>query len=88
MAASLATGGKIFGLGNIIRYAAGYPSIYDFMIWSSVGALLLFAAYLLFEFLTPVFRIDDEIAAGNTSVGFIAMVVSVAVSLLIGACIG
>ncbi|WP_068786720.1 DUF350 domain-containing protein [Paenibacillus phocaensis] len=88
LAASLATGGKIFGLANIIRYAAGHPSIYDFMIWSSVGALLLFAAYLLFEFLTPVFRIDDEIAAGNASVGFIAMAVSVSVSFLIGACIG
>lgn len=87
-AASLATSGKIFGLANIIRYAAGHPSIYDFMIWSSVGALLLFAAYLLFEFLTPVFRIDEEIAAGNVSVGIIAMAVSVSVSFLIGACIG
>ncbi|WP_187377794.1 DUF350 domain-containing protein [Paenibacillus senegalimassiliensis] len=85
MAASLATGGKIFGLSNIIRYAADHPSIYDFMIWSSVGAGLLLAAYVLFEFLTPVFRIDEEIANGNTSVGFIALAVSVSVSFLIGA---
>lgn len=88
MAASLATGGKIFGLCNVIRFAAANPSIYDFMIWSSVGALLLFAAYLLFQFLTPVFRLDQEIAAGNTSVGFISLAVSVSVSFLIGACIG
>ncbi|WP_018753064.1 DUF350 domain-containing protein [Paenibacillus sanguinis] len=85
MAASLATGGKIFGLSNIIRYAADHPSIYDFMIWSSVGAVLLLAAYVLFEFLTPVFKIDEEIANGNTSVGFIALAVSVSMSFLIGA---
>lgn len=88
MAASLATGGKIFGLCNIIRFAAKQPSIYDFMIWSAVGAVLLFAAYLLFQFLTPVFQLDQEIASGNTSVGFISMAVSVSVSFLIGACIG
>ncbi|MGZ7441735.1 DUF350 domain-containing protein [Paenibacillus sp. TH7-28] len=88
MAASLATGGKIFGLCNVIRFAAKQPSIYDFMIWSSVGSLLLFAAYLLFQFWTPVFRLDREIAEGNTSVGFISLVVSVSVSFLIGACLG
>lgn len=85
MAASLATGGKIFGLSNIIRYAADHPTIYDFMIWSFVGAGLLLAAYVLFEFLTPVFKIDEEIANGNTSVGFMALAVSVSVSFLIGA---
>jgi len=88
LAASIATGGKIFGISNVIRYAAAHSPIYEFMIWSLVGAVLLFAAYILFEFLTPVFRIDEEIANGNIAVGFIAMSVSVSVSFLIGACIG
>ncbi|GIO86322.1 UPF0719 transmembrane protein YshE [Paenibacillus faecis] len=87
MAASLATGGKIFGLCNILQYATARPTIYDFMSWSFVGAFLLFLAYVMFEFLTPVFHIDKEIAAGNTAVGFIAMAVSVSVSFVIGVCI-
>lgn len=42
---------------------------------------------MMFEFVTPVFQIDKEIAAGNVAVGFIAMAVSVSVSFVIGACI-
>ncbi|MNE39697.1 hypothetical protein D3C80_1336630 [compost metagenome] len=87
LAASLATGGKIFGLCNVIRYAVSEPSIYDFMLISFLGAILLFGAYILFEFLTPVFKIDKEIASGNTAVGFISLAVSVSVSFVIGACI-
>lgn len=75
MAVSLATGGKIFGLCNVIRYAASESSIYDFMLLSVFGAILLFGAYILFEFLTPVFRIDKEIAGGNVAVGFISLAV-------------
>lgn len=85
LAAALATGGKIFGIGNIIRQAAAEPTIYDFMISSLVGAVLLFAAYILFQFLTPVFKPDREIAAGNVGVGVISMSVSVTVSIVIGA---
>lgn len=85
LAAALATGGKIFGIGNIIRHAAAEPTIYDFMIRSLIGAVLLFAAYILFQFLTPVFKTDREIAAGNVSVGIISMSVSVTLSIVIGA---
>lgn len=87
MAASLATGGKIFAICNVFRFAASKTSIYDFMIWSSIGVGLLFIAYLLFQFLNPVFRTDDEIAAGNEAAGFISLILSVSVSYVIGACI-
>ncbi|WP_410769881.1 DUF350 domain-containing protein [Fontibacillus sp. BL9] len=87
LAASLATGGKIFALCNILRFATARSTIYEFMAWSFVGAFLLFLAYIMFEFVTPVFRIDKEIAEGNVAVGFIAMAVSVSVSYVIGACI-
>ncbi|MEF2966923.1 DUF350 domain-containing protein [Paenibacillus sp. M1] len=87
LAVSLATGGKIFGLCNILRFATARSSIYEFMVWSLVGAFILFLAYILFEFLTPVFHIDKEIAEGNVAVGFIAMAVSISVSYVIGACI-
>lgn len=88
LAASLATGGKIFGISHIIRSAANESTIYDFILWSSLGIGMLFVAYVLFQFLTSVFQVDKEIAAGNVAVGFIAMTVSISVSYLIGACIG
>ncbi|RUT46415.1 DUF350 domain-containing protein [Paenibacillus anaericanus] len=88
LAVSLATGGKIFGISHIIRSVANESSIYDFILWSSLGIGMLFVAYVLFQFLTSVFQVDKEIAAGNVAVGFIAMTVSISVSYLIGACIG
>lgn len=88
VAAAMATGGKIFGICNILRFSieAG-ATIYETMKWSVVGFLLLLLAYFLFEFLTPVFSIDDEIAADNRAVGLTAMLISVSLSYVIGASI-
>lgn len=88
VAVAMATGGKIFGICNILRFSieAG-ASIYETMKWSVVGFLLLLLAYFLFEFLTPVFSIDDEIAADNRAVGLTAMLISVSLSYVIGAAI-
>ncbi|MBP2000470.1 putative membrane protein [Paenibacillus shirakamiensis] len=85
MAAALATGGKIFGICNIFRYASSKATIYDFIVWSFIGTVLLFLSYLLFEFVTPVFRIDREIAEDNRAVGVLALSISVSLSFLIGA---
>lgn len=88
VAVAMATGGKIFGICNILRFSieAG-SSIYETMKWSLVGFLLLLLAYFLFEFMTPVFSIDDEIAADNRAVGLIALLISVSLSYVIGAAI-
>ncbi|MFC6652422.1 DUF350 domain-containing protein [Paenibacillus rhizoplanae] len=85
---AMATGGKIFGICNILRFSieAG-ASIYETMKWSVVGFLLLLLAYFLFEFFTPVFSIDEEIAADNRAVGLTAMVLSISLSYVIGAAI-
>lgn len=88
VAAALATGGKIFGICNILRFSIqSGASIYETMKWSVVGFLLLLLAYFLFEFLTPVFSIDEEIAADNRAVGLIAFLISVSLSYVIGAAI-
>ncbi|MFD0961376.1 DUF350 domain-containing protein [Paenibacillus chungangensis] len=83
---AMATGGKIFGICNIFRFSIeANDSIYQFLIWGAYGFVILLIAYFLFEFLTPVFRIDEEIAKDNRAVGFIAMVISIALSYVIGA---
>ncbi|BBH24922.1 UPF0719 transmembrane protein YshE [Paenibacillus baekrokdamisoli] len=86
MAAAMATGGKIFGLCNIFRFAIqANETVYQSMTWATFGFAMLLTAYFLFEFLTPVFRIDDEIKKDNRAVGFIAMIISIALSYVIGA---
>lgn len=88
VAAAMATGGKIFGICNVIRFSIeADQSIYETMKWSFFGFLGLLIAYVLFEFLTPVFSTDDEIMKDNRAVGLISMVISVALSYVIGGCI-
>ncbi|MUT65905.1 DUF350 domain-containing protein [Paenibacillus sp. NEAU-GSW1] len=86
LAVAMATGGKIFGICNIFRFSIETnDSIYQSIIWGAFGFVILLAAYFLFEFLTPVFRIDEEIAKDNRAVGFIAMLISISLSYVIGA---
>jgi putative membrane protein len=89
VAVAMATGGKIFGLGNIFRYSIEqHDSLFEMIGWGLFGFVLLLISYFIFEFLTPKFRIDDEIEKDNRAVGFIAMVISVGMSFVIGAGIG
>lgn len=86
VAVAMATSGKIFGICNIFRFSIeANDSVYQSLIWGTYGFIILLAAYFLFEFLTPVFRIDDEIQKDNRAVGLIAMVISISLSYVIGA---
>ncbi|OMF35973.1 hypothetical protein BK133_09820 [Paenibacillus sp. FSL H8-0548] len=86
VAVAMATSGKIFGICNIFRFSIeSNDSVYQSLIWGAFGFVILMAAYFLFEFLTPVFRIDDEIERDNRAVGLIAMIISVSLSYVIGA---
>jgi len=88
LAAAMATGGKIFGICNLFRFSIeSGDNLYQSMLWAAFGFVLLLAAYFVFEFLTPVFRIDDEIKRDNRAVGFIAMMISVSLSYVIGAAV-
>jgi putative membrane protein len=88
LSVAMATGGKIFGICNIFRFSIeANDTIYQSLLWAAVGFVLLLIAYFLFEFLTPVFRIDDEIQKDNRAVGFLAMVLSISLSYIIGAAV-
>lgn len=88
LAVAFATGGKIFGVANIFRYSIEQHNSLPQMIgWGMFGFTLLIFAYVLFEFLTPMFKVDEEIAQDNRSVGFISMVISIGLSFVIGASI-
>ncbi len=86
VAVAMATGGKIFGIANIFRHSIMTNDTLITMIgWGVFGFFLLLAGYFIFEFLTPKFRIDDEIEKDNRAVGFISMIISIGLSYVIGA---
>lgn len=89
LSVAMATGGKIFGIANIFRYAIqNNDAVIDMTLWGIYGFVLLLVGYFIYEFLTPRFRIDEEIQNDNRAVGFISMVISIGLSYVIGSGIG
>lgn len=89
VAVALATGGKILGICNIFRYSISeHSTLLEMLGWGLFGFVLLIFAYLLFEFFTPRFNVDEEIANDNRSVGFISFTISLGLSFVIGVSIG
>ena len=89
MAVAMATGGKIFGLANIFRYSIEHnDNLLRMLGWGIYGFVLLLVSYFIFEFLTPKFRIDDEIEQDNRAVGFISIFISIGMYYVIGSGIG
>ncbi|PBB06741.1 MULTISPECIES: DUF350 domain-containing protein [Salimicrobium] len=88
LAVAMATGGKIFGISNIFRFSIEHNDALFLSIgWGVFGFLLLLIGYFIFEFLTPSFRIDEEIEEGNRAVGLLSLIISVGLSYVIGATI-
>ncbi|WP_409344749.1 DUF350 domain-containing protein [Paenibacillus sp. MBLB4367] len=86
IAAAMATGGKIFGICNIFRFAIlNNDTLFEAVTWSAYGFLLLLVTYFIYEFLTPYFKIDEQIKNGNSAVGLISLIISVSISYVIGA---
>ncbi|MEH7303751.1 DUF350 domain-containing protein [Neobacillus drentensis] len=86
LAVAMATGGKIFGVANIFRCTIEQNnSLLSMVGWGIYGFLLLLVGYFIFEFLTPKFKIDEEIQNDNRAVGLISMVISIGLSIVIGA---
>jgi putative membrane protein len=88
VAVAMAIGGKIFGICNIFHYIIPkFESLYDAIIWAFYGYVLLLVAYYIFEFLTPVFKVDEELSKDNRAVGLLSMFISISLSYVIGASI-
>ena len=86
IAVALATGGKIVGLANIFRVVESHhESAFDVIVGGGFGFFLLLVTYWLFEFLTPSLKVNEEIQKGNIAVGLLAFLLSIGVSLVVGA---
>jgi putative membrane protein len=85
---AMATGGKIFGICNLFRFAIlNNDTMIHSLIWAGYGFVLLLVSYFIFEFLTPYFKIDEEIKKDNRAVGLLSLMISVSFSYVIGACV-
>ncbi|UTR11318.1 DUF350 domain-containing protein [Evansella sp. LMS18] len=88
LAVALATGGKIFGVANIFRFSIlENHSVISMLGWGIYGFVLLIFVYFIFEFLTPGFKVDEELSKDNRAVGLISFILSVSLSYIIGASI-
>jgi putative membrane protein len=86
LSVAMATGGKIFGIANVFRQSIlQNDSILIMIGWGIYGFTLLLIGYFIFEFMTPSFKIDDEIKKDNRAVGFLSMMISIGLSFVIDA---
>lgn len=86
LSVAMATGGKIFGIAYVLQQSIIHQNSLLTMIgWGVYGFILLLIGYFIFEFMTPGFKIDEEIQKDNRAVGFLAMIISIALSFVIGA---
>ncbi|GAA0355825.1 DUF350 domain-containing protein [Bacillus horti] len=88
VAVALSTGGKIFGIANVFRFSIMHSdTLFQMIVWGIFGFFLLLVAYFIFEFLTPRFKVDEEIEKDNRAVGLLAAFISIGLSFVIGASI-
>jgi putative membrane protein len=70
VAVGLALGGKFISTAIILGVAAYTNSnIFFMMMWFAIGYVCLLAAYLIFDWLTPGFKVSDQLVKGNVAVG-------------------
>lgn len=85
---ALATSGKILAIGIILAFSINSnDSLWEIFIWGSYGFLLQLISYYIFEFFTPMFKVDEEIAKDNRAVGLLSFMISITVAIVIGASI-
>jgi putative membrane protein len=83
---AMATGGKIFGMAYVFQQSIlQNDSILTMIGWGIYGFALLLVGYFIFEFMTPSFKIDEEIKKDNRAVGLLSMMISIGLSFVIGA---
>ncbi|MCM3786133.1 DUF350 domain-containing protein [Neobacillus mesonae] len=84
-AAGVYMGSKLLGLCIIVAMVSfSSHSWIDMLIWSVVGMAVLILVYLIFDFVTPKFKVCEEIEKGNMAVAQLLRSIIIGVSLVIG----
>ncbi|RXT08176.1 DUF350 domain-containing protein [Ammoniphilus sp. CFH 90114] len=84
-AAGIYMGSKLLGLSIIVAMVSYSSHSWLAMAgWSLIGILALSLIYLVFDFLTPKFKVCDEIARGNKAVARLLSAVIIGSSIVLG----
>ncbi|UVI30047.1 DUF350 domain-containing protein [Paenibacillus spongiae] len=87
-AVGLAMGGKFLATAIVLGVAAyTNTSIWHMMLWFAVGYVCLVAAYWVFEWVTPSFRLSEQLKEGNVAVGVLLCFVYIGTSFAISSLI-
>lgn len=84
-AAGIYMGSKLIGLSIIVAMVSySSHSWLAMAVWSLTGMAILCLVYLIFDFLTPRFKVCEEIAKGNKAVAQLLRAVIIGMSLVLG----
>ncbi|WP_337103734.1 DUF350 domain-containing protein [Paenibacillus sp. YIM B09110] len=84
-AAGMYMGSKLLGLCIIVGMVSfSSDSWVSMLIWSGIGIVILCLVYVIFDFLTPRFKVCDQIAQGNMAVAQLLRSIIIGVSIVIG----
>lgn len=92
LAVALSVGGQIMGAGIVLWSAISHnadrywPMIWT-IIWALVGCAFQVFGFLVFELVTRRLAVGRELAADNRAVGLVCMAISVALGVIVSACI-
>lgn len=84
-AAGLYMGSKLLGLCIIVAMVSySSHSWLQMIIWSLIGMAILCLVYLIFDWITPQFKVCEEIAKGNMAVAQLLRSIIIGVSIVVG----
>ncbi|WP_419873980.1 DUF350 domain-containing protein [Candidatus Pristimantibacillus sp. PTI5] len=84
-AAGIYMGSKLLGLCIIVAMVSySSDSWVSMLIWSAIGIAILCLVYVLFDFLTPRFKVCEQIEQGNLAVAQLLRSIIIGVSIVIG----
>lgn len=84
-AAGMYMGSKLLGLCIILAMVSySSESWVTMLVWSLIGIGILCLVYIIFDFLTPKFRVCEEIAKGNMAVAQMLRAIIIGTSIVIG----
>lgn len=84
-AAGLYMGSKLLGLCIIVAMVSySSHSWLQMIIWSMIGMAILCLVYLIFDWITPQFKVCDEIEKGNLAVAQLLRSIIIGVSIVVG----
>jgi len=88
VAVGITMGGKFVATAIVLAIAAyTNSSIWHMSLWFAVGYVCLIAAYWVFDWLTPGFKLSDQLKQGNVAVGTLLAAVYIGMALTIGSLI-